>query len=611
MTTRLLWPVALMLPMAAFGAVEDVTDVAPVVVTATRTPETAGETLASVTVIGRAEIERRQSLTMSDILRGLPGVAVDNSGGRGQSSSVFLRGSNSDHVLVLIDGVKIGSATLGTTPWQNIPVDQIERVEVVRGPRSSLYGSEAIGGVIQIFTRKGQGGALTPRVSAGAGTYQSVTASIGLSGGNQQGWFDVGAGLDRTRGFNACNGEPFVGGCFVYQPDKDGYKNGNLSARAGWRASEAFELDANYLRSEGDVQFDGDIYAGNESQTLTQVLGARALARPLSGWTSILSVGRSWDDSEVSFEGVHLDRYDTRRDTISWQNDVQVTPRQLLTLGLDYQKDRIASDRDYAEDSRDDVGVFGEYIGQFGAHELQLSLRQDDNQQFGSHQTGNGAWGYQFSNGMRLTLSYGTAFKAPTFNELYYPGFGNPDLGPEQSWSAEIGLSGDLPWGAWSANLYRTEIDDLIAFDAALMSPQNIDKARIQGLELWSTAEIAGWSLDGNLTLLDPRDASSGPSNGNLLPRRPEQTLRIDADRRFGRFGVGATLFMSGRRYDDLSNDVQLDGYSLLDLRAEYAFTDALRLQGRVENLLDAQYETAAWYNQPGRALFVTLRYEP
>jgi len=596
---------------AATAGAETVTELDPVIVTATRTAQTADETLASVSVIERAEIDRRQSRTMTDVLRGLPGVAIAGSGGPGQPTSVFLRGAEGDQTLVLIDGVKVGSATIGAVPWQDIPVAQIERVEVVRGPRSSLYGSEAIGGVIQIFTRRGRGGPLTPRFSAGAGRYGTARISGGLSGGTGPVWFDAGLGFEQSLGFDACRGEPLVGGCFVDQPDADGYTNKNGTVSAGWRPSDRIALDASFLRAEGEADFDGTLYSGDHASTVTQVLRARAVLRPLDAWTSTLTAGRSWDDSEVWFGDLYLNRFDTRRDLLGWQNDIALAPEQQLTIGVDYQHDRVSTDPEYERTSRDNTGIYGEYLGHLAGADLQLSLRHDDNQQFGGHDTGNAAVGYGFGNGLRVTASYGTAFKAPTFNELYYPGFGNPDLDPEQSWSAELGLDGLHPWGRWSVHAYQTDIDDLIAFDAFTSAPANIDRARIRGLELWGIVEVAGWSADAALTLMDPRNLSDGPDHGNLLPRRPEQTFRLDLDRRFGRIGVGGTVFVSGRRFDDGANDVRLGGFTLVDLRAEYGFTDSLRLQARVENLFDEHYETAAWYNQPGRSLSVTLLYQP
>jgi vitamin B12 transporter len=607
-------------PLAPAGA-DDAVELAPIVVTATRTARTADETLAPVTVIDRAAIERMQARSVPDALRGVPGLAVASNGGRGQQTSVFLRGTNSSHVLVLIDGVKVGSPTTGGAPFQDYPIDQVERIEVVRGPRSSLYGSEAIGGVIQIFTRRG-GGPLAPRLTVGGGSEGTVNGAFGLSGGGDRGWVDASAGFEATDGFDACRGEPFVGGCFVREPDRDRYRNDAGHLRAGYRFDGGAEVDLHWLRSETDTHFDGIPSSGNELGTVQQVAGAALSLFPTPSWKLALSAGRSRDEGEYRYDGVFLNRIDTERDTVSVQSDVFVAEQHGLTLGLDHQQDRVDATEDYTEDSRRNTGAFGQYQGTFGAHDLRASLRHDDNEQFGGHTTGDGAWGYTLANGLRLTASYGTAFKTPTFNDLYYPfvdygfGFGysgNPDLEPERSRSVEVGVGGPWRSGSWSLNLYQTDLDDLIAIDtsAPISMPVNVAEARIRGLEAVANARIAAWDLGASLTLLDPENRSDGPSHGNRLPRRPEQTLSLDLDRDLGRYRLGASLLLVGRRFDDLANDVRLDAYTLVDLRAEYRFSDSLTLQGRIENLLDEEYETAAYYNQPGRSFYLTLRYQP
>ncbi len=588
----------------------------PLVVTATRTPETEDQTLASVSVIDRAEIERRQFRSVPDALRGLPGVSVSGSGGAGQPSSIFLRGTNAGHVLVLIDGVKVGSATLGNAPLQDLPIAQIDRIEVVRGPRSSLYGSEAIGGVIQIFTRRG-GGELRPRLSAGAGTFNTASLSGGVSGGGERGWFDVGGNYESTDGINACAGRAFpFAGCGVDEPDRDGYRNLGVSARAGYEFSDKAKIDFSLLSSDNRTDFDGSFFSGNLSRAEQQVLGVEGTLRPLEPWTLTLSAGRSWDKYRAFYEDAFVpeqfvDSFETERDSFGIQNDLALIPDQLFTLGLDYQVDRISGTVDYIDDSRSNTGVYGQYLGSIGANEIAASLRYDDYQQFGGQTTGNLAWGYLFDQGIRVSLSYGTAFKAPTFNDLYYPGFGNPDLDPEESASVEFGVLGELPLGRWELSLYQTDIDDLIAFDAVTFAAANIASARIRGLEASGILELMGWDLTASLTLLDPENRSDGPNQGNLLPRRPEQMFQFDLDRQFERWSAGLSLYVAGRSYDDLANRQQLDGYTLLGLRAEYAFTPALRVQGRLENALDEDYETAYLFNQPGRAFYLTLRYEP
>jgi len=613
----LLTPV--LVPQSARAAVEDVTVVDPVVVTATRTAQTADQTLAPVTIVSREEIERRQSLTTIDMLRGLPGVAMGNSGGPGRQTDLYLRGTNSNQVLFLVDGIKVGSATTGQTAFQNIPVDQIERMEVVRGPRSSLYGSEAAGGVIQIFTRRG-GGPLRPFFSSVAGRYGTAGVAGGLSGGGELGRFSISGNFDQSEGFNACNGSgfPLFNGCGTDEPDKDGYSNTGVSASAGYDFTDRIGLDLNFLSTESDVEFDGAFT--NETSTKQQVLGAKLLLRPLSNWDMTLSAGRSWDYQDNFKDGNFYSEFDTRRDTLSWQNNIAVGEAHLATLGVDYQRDLVTSTTDYTVSSREDTGVFGQYQGWFGPGSVKASVRYDDNEQFGSYTTGDIALGWDVAPSLRLVASYGTAFTAPTFNDLYFPADpffagGNPDLQPEETRSAELGLSGLFDaLGSplrWSVNIYQTDVDDLIALQPPLFYAENIDRARIRGLEGVLFGRFMEFDVAANLTLLDPRDESNGANKGNLLPRRPEQTFRLDLDRAFGPFAAGGTFFATGRRFDDAANTVTLDGYTLLDLRAAYALSDSLSIQGRLENVFDQDYETVAWYNQPGRAFYLTLRYQP
>ncbi|TQV64108.1 MAG: TonB-dependent vitamin B12 receptor [Halothiobacillaceae bacterium] len=588
-------------------------------VTATRTAQTVDEALAPVTVITRADIERTQAATVAEALRVVPGLFVSSNGGAGKTTSIFLRGTESDHVLVLIDGVKVGSATSDTTPFENLPIELIDRIEVVRGPRSSLYGSEAIGGVIQIFTRRG-GGKLTPSFSVAAGSDNTFKGAASLAGGGKDSWFNASlSGMD-TDGFNACNGKPSPGGagCFTYEPDRDGYEERAGSLRLGTRFGAGHSIEAFTLRSDGRNLFDGSFQ--NESETTTQTLGARLNLKALQTWGMGLQVAQSRDESDNFKDGIYSSTFDTRRDSASWQNDLQIGKGQLLTLGLDWQHDQVESSdlqswqpdfQGYAVTERDNRGLFAQYQGSFGAHDLQAALRHDDNEQFGDKATGNLNWGYALGSGLRLTAGLGTAFKAPTFNELYYPGFGHAGLTPEESRSIEAGLQGKGKFGHWGVQVFQTRIDDLIAYNAATFSPDNIDEARILGLEGSLGTRVAGFDMNAALTLLDPENRSTGANEGNTLPRRARESLSLDIDRSLGVWSIGGRLYAAGKRYDDLANTVELDPYATLDLRAEYRLQRDWRLQAKVTNLFDAEYETAAWYNQQGRAVLVTLRYQP
>lgn len=580
-------------------------------VTAARTPQSNVDTLASVTVIDRDEIERRQAHSVQDALRGVPGLSFSNNGGLGKATSVFLRGAESDQVLVLVDGVRVGSATLGTTSIQDIPIDQVERIEVVRGPRSSLYGADAIGGVIQIFTRKG-GGALTPRLSLGGGSHGTQDYSAGLSGGGERGWFNIGASHLQTRGFNSCDGLPFPpgGGCFTDEPDHDGYRNTGLSARAGYRLTDSLSAEAHYLRGEGENEYDGSVFSSNSSDYTQDVLGARMDWQVLPAWQMSLSGGRSRDLADAFHDDSFRSAFNSNRYSASWLNVFAIGAAQRLTLGADWLDDRVSGTTDYDQDSRDNAAGFAQYQGQFGSHELTAAVRRDDNQQFGGHTTGSLAWGYRFSPTLRVMASWGSAFKAPTFNELYFPFFGNPSLDPEEADSYELGVAGQHGAVDWSLNLYRTDIDELIGFDASFV-PVNIDKTRIRGLEAIASTRLAGWDLAANLSVLDPENRGQDANRGNQLPRRAKLLGRLDADRSLGAWRLGASLYGEGRRYDDIANTTELGGYVTFDLRAAYALTRDWSLEGKLANALDKHYRTAGLFNQDGRNAMLTVRYAP
>lgn len=601
---------ATVLLLSSHAAYADTNTNNNLIVTATRTAQLVDKTLASVTIITRQDIERLQVRSVQDALRGVPGITIANSGGAGKSTSVFMRGTESDHVLVMVDGVKIGSVTTGATAFQHLPIEQIERIEIVRGPRSSLYGSEAIGGVIQIFTRKG-GGDLTPSFSIGTGRYNEYKATAGLSGGGKDSWFSFNAsGLD-TQGFNACDGKPSPGGagCYTTELDKDAYRNVSGTLRAGYRFDNGLEFDAYVLRAKGDSEYDGR--STNETESVQQVQGATVRFSPMDVWQLTLAGGRSQDETDNFKDGKFKSRFNSERDSMSLQSDFYISSNQLLSFGVDYQNDKIDSTKVYAETSRDNKGIFAQYQIGLSAHDLQLSLRQDDNQQFDKHTTGGIAWGYELAKQLRLTAAYGTAFKAPTFNELYYPGYGNATLQAEESRSIEFGLSGITGVGSWSLNVYQTDIEELIAYDSSIYGPANISQARIRGVEAVYTTQFNDWTINSNLGLLNPENRASGSNKGNILARRAEQSLRLDIDRQFVNYSVGASLLAQGRSFNDLGNNRRLDGFATLDLRAEYGLAKNWLLQGRIENLLDQDYQTAEFFNQTRRGVFITLRYQP
>ena len=405
------------------------TTLGQIVVTATRTAQTQDQTLAPVTVITRAEIELLQPSSLQDLLNDTPGMAISNQGGPGKISAMFLRGTNANQVLVLVDGIRVGSATAGTTPVQDIPVDQIQRIEIVRGPFSSLYGSEAIGGVIQIFLRHAPG-TFTPNASVGIGSYSHWKASSGFSAAGEKGWIAVQATHDQTKGINACRvgaAEVFAG-CFADQPDRDGFHDNALTIHGAYQFNAQWSADALAMRTQGFNKYDGSFSDSDDYST--QVVGGQLHFRPSDKLNLSLRVGSSSDFDEDFLEDVYVAHFDPRHTLGSLQADVALGGG-LLSAGMDWQREAVASNYTFTEDARTDRGVFAQWQRSFGAQSLQANVRRDDNSQFGGKTTGSFLWGWNFAKDLRVTASWGTAFRAPTFNDLYsptFPGFFHPNV---------------------------------------------------------------------------------------------------------------------------------------------------------------------------------------
>ena len=612
--------IALSLPSLAFAQRDPAKDLDNVVVTATRTAITVDDALAAVEVIDRKDIERSAARSLPELLRGRAGVTLVNQGGLGKLSTLFLRGTESDHTLFLIDGVRVGSATSGLTSLQDLPLEQIERVEIVRGPRSSLYGADAIGGVIQVFTRRGKGNAgVRGRARIGAGSHGLREASAGLDLRGARGGVGLDLGHQSTDGIDSCRGigAPWYAGCGMDNPDpdRDGYRNNNVSLRADFAASEAWQFEAQGLRARGHNFFDADPAWGlpDNSKVLQQVVGGSVRYRPSQALGLRLTVGRNIDASDNHLGATYMDRFETRRDSASLQGDFVVADGQVLTAGFDWLRDSGGVDGPFAsfDTTRGNRAAFAQYQGRFGAHDLQASLRRDDNDQFGGKTTGGFAWGYGFADGWRIAASHATAFKAPSFNELYYPFFGNPALRPESSRSSELSLGHDGGGWQWQLNAYQTRIDDLIVYDTAIFAANNIEQARIRGVELSASARLGEWDVRGTLGTLDARNLSIGTNHGKRLPRRPQRSARLDLDREFGDFGFGLSGILEAARWDDVANSLRVGGYGTLDARVSWRFARDWTLQATLVNAFDKTYETSAYYNQPGREFGLGLRWQP
>jgi vitamin B12 transporter len=584
------------------------------VVTATRSETARNQLATATTVYTRKDIDRLQVKTVPELLRGSAGIDVTQTGGYGKNTSVFMRGTNSDHILVLIDGIKIGSATTGTSPFEYIPLDQVERVEITRGPNSSLYGSEAIGGVIQIFTRKGEQKE-TPSVSleTGGGSYNTYKAAGTVSGKWQNTWYTLSASRLASEGFNAQQSS--FGKFGVNQPDHDGYTNTGVNARIGHHFdAHNTDIEAFFTRAQGRNEYDGNTV--NKTEYIEQVAGTTLSTDIVDNWRSTIRLGQSldWGD-QFTPKGAFSSRFDSTRWNATWLNQFQVTDDHQVMLGSDYRLDEVNSDTKYNESSRYDVGVFTELHSRFwDDHFLNASIRWDKNQAFGDAVTGNIGWrdNWHYGKGndtISTFASFGNAFKAPTFNQLYYPNFGNPNLKAEQSKSVEVGLAGDHDWLQWEVRAYHTDIDNLIAVvtnpKTFVSTSENIGKAQLDGIETEMSTQILGWNSKLNMSLLSPENRIT-----NLrLPRRADKTLGFDLSRSFGDFDVGTHVVAQDYRFDDVANKTKVGGYVTLDFRTDYHLNKNWQLSANFKNALDKKYQTVNSYNTEGRNFFVSIHY--
>ena len=573
-----------------------------IIVTATRSPQLAADLIADVTMITADDIARAGADSLAELLARAPGVEIATNGGPASTTSVFLRGASRGHTLVLIDGLRVGSSSDGATALEAIPLGEIDHIEILRGPASSLYGADAIGGVIQIFTRRGEA-ALGVNASAGYGTYATAATTAAISGAPGEVWrFALQAGARRSDGFNAI-GNPAN---FGYNPDRDGYHDENAGGSLGLRLAPEQELSVRFFHSRLNAQFDAG--PGFDDRTIT-TLDAYAIAshnRIASFWTSRLEAGEGDDDS-VSETSFGPSRFKTRQRQYSWQNDFEL-PGAHLSVALERREERVASDAGFVVTGRNTNAAVGVWQWREGAHAVQANLRRDESSQFGIRTTGAISYGYALGAGWRASASYGTAFKAPTFNDLYFPGFANPDLKPETAHNAEVALRYAASTFAAGLVAYRNRVRDLIVFqcDASFnCAPQNVANATLEGVTFEIEARTGHTDIRGSLDLQRPEDDASA----HLLPRRARRHASVGLWQSWNAIRVGAEVVASSARFDDAENTRRMGGYAVANLSADYALGGGWTLFVRVTNALDKHYELAADYNTAGASWFAGARY--
>jgi vitamin B12 transporter len=570
----------------------------PVIVTATRTEQPASEVISSVDVIGYEELLRLPAADLGEALRLRAGVEVARLGGPGQQTSVFVRGTDSNHVLVLVDGLRINPGTIGSASIQNIAPEQVERVEIVKGPRSALYGSDAIGGVINVITKKGAANGAS--LQAGYGRYETRTASLAAGIGDERSDASIGVTWIDSDGFPTRSGD-----------DADrGYEN--LAVNGAARATVgSVELGLRAWHAEGTSEYSDFFVTPVDQDFENHAYAVTADFKPTEKWSSALMLGHAIDDLT---QNQSPDFVETSRLTVDWQNDIVLGERQVLTAGALWQDEEADAESfglPYASDTTS-AQFYLQDQATIGANRFVFAGAYTDHEVFGGHATWNAEVARAIGANTEIAFAAGTAFRAPDATDLF--GFGgNPELEPEQSesleasWRQRIGQQQSL-----SLTLFRTEIDELIEF--VVTDPEtfegenrNVDRARIEGAEAEWRYDSEAWSARASATLQDARDTAT---DLRLLRRAREHfTFALARHLRGHEFAVDL-LYAGERRDFGFPVDISLPAYWLANLSARVVISQRWTMLARMENLFDEDYELASGFNTMGRSLFVSLRHE-
>lgn len=594
-----------------------------IVVTASRIPQLAKDVVGDVSVIDKAELQTEGQNSVAEILAKQPGIQFYSSGGPQTPSGVFVRGTGPSQALVLVDGVRINSITTGAINWNAIDPATIERIEVVRGAASSLYGSDAIGGVINIITRKtGEDRPFSAWANVGYGSYDTFKSSTGISGA-QDGWdYALSASMADSNGLNATNLQSNS-----YNGDRDGYSQHSLSGSLGyrWQPGHYLALTAynGYMNGDFDIGEDAlPAYAITRQQAYTLTSTDELTDR----WQSVLRFGfsKEYGDSR-SFGSAYT--YESLQRSYSWQNNLKISEQQNVSLVLERLEERTGGASTYTTDSRNTNSAGLVYRGNFDRHHVQASLRNDNITGYGNEVTGGLAYDFDLTPNWTVGISGNTGFRAPTFADMYYPfeqyywgGFpsgsysGNPDLKPEKSRNVEARLQYADDTTRLGLVVYQNKVTDLINgyscdinFDC---TARNIDQATIRGLTLTAEQDYGNTTLRASADFMDPQnDHPVEGESGSQLNRRARQVYMLGVTHRIDALSLGAEYQFTGKRYDDVANQVQLGGFSLVNLTASYDFNKSAGVQVRWNNILDKDYTLARGYNTPGSNVFVNFSF--
>lgn len=571
---------------------------AETVVTATRTPQPLSDLVADVTVIDRETIETSGATGLADVLARVPGIEISRNGGPGTTTSVFLRGAESRFTAVYIDGVRIDSQSTGGAAWESVPLAQIDRIEVLRGPAGAVYGSDAMGGVVQIFTKRGEQG-VAPYVGVGIGSHRTTKVEAGVSGASGTIDYAFGMAREESKGFNART-------TATANPDRDGYDSTSANARVGLQLNAAHRLEATLLTNDMDSGYDTSPTADDRNLRKLHALGLNWQAQWSTAYKTRVQITDSRDQYETR-PSPYLT--ETRLRGYLFQNEWRQGPH-LLTAALERREDRLENAPIDRKRSQDALALGYGYTA--GAHTLQANVRHDSDSEFGGKGTGSLAYGFSFAPQWRATASVGTAFRAPTLYHRFSE-YGTGRLNPESSRNAELGLRWAQGSSSFSVTAYRNRVEDLIVFGAAGPCPSslgcyaNVARAEYKGVTFAGSYRLGSVQLRGSLDLQNPRDLATG----KMLARRAKRHGTLGADTQLAGWTVGAEVQASGRRFDNATNTLNLGGYALVNLYASTRIARDFTLVARLDNAADKQYELARTYATTGRVAYLGVKWAP
>lgn len=580
-----------------------------VVVTATRTAMPMADVLADVSVIDADAIARSGAVSLADLLVQMPGVEMTRNGGPLGTTSLFVRGGNTNHTVVMIDGIRIDTQSgSGGATCQAIPAHQIERIEILRGPAAAVYGSDAVAGVIQVFTKGGQG-RLVPTVGVGLGSHGTRTATAGLRGSEGGLRYALSVGRESSDGYNI---QPAA------YKDKDDYSRNTASVRLGWDVVADHKLEATWVYSDADAGYDSTTNPGNanyakDNRVLQKLsaLGVSWQAKWTDAWSTRVALTQADDRYATLPAPGATPSYDTdtQINTFLWQNSWKWKDAS-WTAALESRQDALTNAGTQPRDTRrsQDAVALG-HGAKSGAHSWQMNLRFDDDSEFGQHTTGALAYGYALSPAWRVAGSVGTAFRAPTLYQRFSD-YGFEGLEPEKARNREVSLRYAEQGHAMSVVVYKNQISNLITFAgpgpcvSGFGCYANTARATLQGVTFAGQTHTANVAWSASLDLQDPVDAVTG----KRLARRAQRLLKLGAETQWQAWSLKADVLLSGDRFDRATDAVPLlPGYGLVNLSATRELTPEWSLLLRMDNVGDKAYETAKGYANPGRTVFVGL----